>query len=206
MKSCWFQIANTEKQLWALIHSKGLLHSDVRDFYHKVCLSYESFILNDHELTELQDVEYSLWKLHYKHIDEFRKRTKRSSTNSESTTSDEKHIEGFKSFLLKATEFYKRLIVKIRSHYGLPEESSLYKRGGIASSVEPTKLEKCYFLCHRFLVCLGDLARYMEQFEKSSVQKHNWSVAATYYLEAAIIWPDSGNPQNQVFMYFLILY
>ncbi|XVF87462.1 hypothetical protein PTKIN_Ptkin18bG0122200 [Pterospermum kingtungense] len=169
------EIANTEKQLWVLIHSK-----------------------------ELQDIEYSLWKLHYKHIDEFRKRTKRSSANSESMASafpsgsDDKHIEGFKSFLLKATEFYKRLIVKIRSHYGLPEESSLYKRGGIASSVEPIKLLKCHFLCHRFLVCLGDLARYMEQFEKSSVQKHNWSVAATYYLEAAIIWPDSGNPQNQL--------
>ncbi|XVF27625.1 hypothetical protein REPUB_Repub14bG0124500 [Reevesia pubescens] len=199
------EIANTEKQLWSLIHSKGLLHSDVRDLYRKVCLSYESFILNDHELNELQDVEYSLWKLHYKHIDEFRKRTKRSSGNSESTTSamtssgsGDKHIEGFKSFLLKATEFYKKLIAKIRSHYGLPEESSLYRRGGIAASVEPTKLQKCHFLCHRFLVCLGDLARYMEQFDKSSVQKHNWSVAATYYLEAAIIWPDSGNPQNQL--------
>ncbi|XVE51358.1 hypothetical protein DITRI_Ditri02bG0033900 [Diplodiscus trichospermus] len=199
------EVANTEKQLWALIHSKGLLHSDVWDLYHKVCLSYENFILNDHELKELQDVEYSLWKLHYKHIDEFRKRTKRSSVNSESTSSamapggsDDKYIEGFRLFLLKATEFYKRLIAKIRSHYGLPEESSLYKRGGIASSVEPTKLQRCYFLCHRFLVCLGDLARYMEQFEKSSVEKHNWSVAATYYLEAAIIWPDSGNPQNQL--------
>ncbi|XWS12632.1 hypothetical protein CRYUN_Cryun37aG0106700 [Craigia yunnanensis] len=192
------EIAITEKQLWALIHSKGLLHSDVWDLYHKVCLSYESFILNDHELIELQDVEYSLWKLHYKHIDEFRKRTKRSSANSESTTSDDKHIEGFNSFLLKATEFYKRLIVRIRSHYGLPEEPSLLKRRGTAASIEPTKLQKCHFLCHRFLVCLGDLARYTEQFEKSSVQKHNWSVAATYYLEAAIIWPDSGNPQNQL--------
>ncbi|XP_022715864.1 protein SMG7L-like isoform X2 [Durio zibethinus] len=198
------EIASIEKQLWALIHSKGLLHSDVRDLYHKVCLSYESFILNDHELTEVQDVEYSLWKLHYKHIDEFRKRIKRSSANSEGTTSamppsgsDDKHIEGFKSFLVKATEFYKKLIVKVRRHYGLPEESSLFKRGGNIASVEPTKLQKCHFLCHRFLVCLGDLARYMEQFEKSSVQKHNWSVAATYYLEAAIIWPDSGNPQNQ---------
>ncbi|XVE88067.1 hypothetical protein DITRI_Ditri19aG0038800 [Diplodiscus trichospermus] len=200
-----FEIANTEKQLWALIHSKGLLNSDVRDLNHKVCLSYESFFLDDHEVTELQDVEYSLWKLHYKHIDEFRKRTKRSSINSEVTTSamspsgsDDKHMEGFKSFLLRGTEFYKKLIVKIRSHYGLPEESSLFKRDGITASVEPTKLQKCDFLCHRFLVCLGDLARYMEQFEKSGVQKHNWSVAATYYLEAATIWPESGNPQNQL--------
>ncbi|KAK8504021.1 hypothetical protein V6N13_092749 [Hibiscus sabdariffa] len=202
---CLLEIANTEKQLWALILTKGLLHSDVRDLYLKVCSSYESFILGDHELTELQDVEYSLWKLHYKHIDEFRKRKKRSSTNSESTIvavdssgSDNKCIEGFKSFLLKATEFYKTVLEKIRSHYGLPQESSSFKRGGIDASVEPTKLRKCHFLCHRFLVCLGDLARYMEQVDKSSVVQHNWSVAATYYLEAARAWPDSGNPQNQL--------
>ncbi|OMO65212.1 hypothetical protein COLO4_31452 [Corchorus olitorius] len=110
----------------------------------------------------------------------------------------DKHVEEFKSFLRKATEFYKNLIVKIRSHYGLPEESSLHKSGCNAASGEPMKLQKCHFLCHRFLVCLGDLARYMEQYEKSSVQKHNWSVAATYYLKATAIWPDSGNPQNQL--------
>ncbi|KAK8629375.1 hypothetical protein V6N13_078217 [Hibiscus sabdariffa] len=138
------EIANTEKQLWVLILTKGLLHSDVQDLYHKVCSSYESFILEDHELAELQDVEYSLWKLHYKHIDEFRKRTKRSSANSECAT--------------PAT----------------------------GSSGSDDKL------------CLGDLARYMEQVEKSSVVQHNWSVAATYYLEAARAWPDSGNPQNQL--------
>ncbi|MBA0626843.1 hypothetical protein Godav_004430 [Gossypium davidsonii] len=199
------EIANTEKHLWVLIHTKGLLHSDVRDLYHKVCLNYESFFLDDHELMKLQDVEYSLWKLHYKHIDEFRKRTKRSSANSESTMSamgsigsDNRYIDGFKSFLLKATEFYKKLIEKLRSHYGLPEESSSSKRGGINASIEPVKLRKCHFLCHRFLVCLGDLARYMEQVEQSSVLKHNWSVAAAYYLEAAMVWPDSGNPQNQL--------
>ncbi|KAE8686418.1 hypothetical protein F3Y22_tig00111064pilonHSYRG00029 [Hibiscus syriacus] len=197
-------IANTEKQLWTAILAKGLLHSDVWDLYLKVSSSYESLLLDDHELTELQDVEYSLWKLHYKHIDEFRKRTK-SSANSESATyatdssgSDNECREGFKSFLLKATEFYKKLIEKIRSRYGLPNESSSFKRGDIDASVEPTKLRKCHFLCHRFLVCLGDLARYTEQVEKSSFVQHNWSVAATYYLEAARAWPDSGNPQNQL--------
>ncbi|KAK8675461.1 hypothetical protein V6N13_033527 [Hibiscus sabdariffa] len=130
---------------------------------------------------------------------------KRSSINSESTIvavdssgSDNKCIEGFKSFLINATEFYKKVLEKIRSHYGLPKESSSFKRDGIDASVEPTKLRKCHFLCHRFLVCLGDLARYMEQVDKSSDVQHNWSVAATYYLKAARAWPDSGNPQNQL--------
>lgn len=193
-----------------LIYSKSLLHSDVQDLYRKVRSSYEKIILNDHELVELQDVEYSLWKLHYKHIDEFRKTLKKSSADGESTKlvlkqnagnvqrSDDKHIVGFKSFLSEATEFYQNLIVKIRKCSSLSEDSFLYKKGGTSTSFEP-KMQKCQFLCHRFLVCLGDLARYREQYEKPDVQKHNWSVAASHYLEATMIWPDSGNPQNQVF-------
>jgi hypothetical protein len=202
--------------LWTLIYSKSLLHSDVQDLYRKVRSSYEKIILNDHELVQLQDVEYSLWKLHYKHIDEFRKTIKKSSADGESTNlvlkknagnvqrSDDKYIVGFKSFLSEATEFYQNLIVKIRECYSCSEDSLLYKKGGTSTSFEP-KMQKCQFLCHRFLVCLGDLARYREQYEKPDVQKHNWSVAASHYLEATMIWPDSGNPQNQVFPIILFL-
>lgn len=203
------EVGNTEKQLWALIYSKSILHSDVQDLYRKVRSSYEKIILNDHELVELQDVEYSLWKLHYKHIDEFRKTIKKSSADGESSKlvlkqnagnvqrSDDKHIVGFKSFLSEATEFYQNLIVKIRKCYSHSEDSLLYKKDGTSTSFEP-KMQKCQFLCHRFLVCLGDLARYREQYEKLDVQKPNWSVAASHYLEATMIWPDSGNPQNQL--------
>lgn len=206
-----FKVSNKEKQLWVLIHTKGLLQSDVQELYRKVRSSYEKMILSDYEQLELQDVEYSLWKLHYKHIDEFRKRIKKNST-SESTKSgelhDAKHVEGFKLFLSEATEFYRNLIVKIKAYYGLPEESSFDRKGGNTSSYEPKKIKKCQFLCHRFLVCLGDLARYREQYQKSDMQSHEWSMAATHYMEATAIWPDSGNPQNQVldiFSFFLLL-
>ena len=194
-------MANKEKQLWVLIHTKGILHTDVQELYRKVRSTYEKIILNNYEQSELQDVEYSLWKLHYKHIDEFRKGIKKSST-TESTKSAESyktnHIEGFKLFVSEAIEFYQNLIVKARKAFRLPEEASFYRKGGIPSSSEPKKMQKCQFLCHRFLVCLGDLARYREQYEKPEVQKHNWSMAATHYMEATVIWPDSGNPQNQV--------
>lgn len=195
------EVSNKEKQLWVLIHTKGLLQSDVQELYRKVRSSYEKMILSDYEQLELQDVEFSLWKLHYKHIDEFRKIIKKIST-SESTKSgelhDTKHVEGFKLFLSEATEFYRNLIVKIKRCYGLPEESSFDRKGGNTSSYEPKKIKKCQFLCHRFLVCLGDLARYREQYQKSDMQNHNWSMAAIHYMEATVIWPDSGNPQNQL--------
>lgn len=204
------EIINVEKQLWALILSKGLLHADVGDLYRKACSSYEKIILNDLELLELQNVEFSLWKLHYKHIDEFRKRIRQSSANLESSkvamplkvsnvqNNNDKHIIRFKSFLSEATEFYQDLIIKIRRCYGLPEEPLFYKKADISSSVELIKMNKYRFLCHRFLVCLGDLARYRELYEKTDIEKHNWAVAATYYSKATFIWPDSGNPQNQL--------
>ncbi|CAJ1961704.1 unnamed protein product [Sphenostylis stenocarpa] len=202
-------IGNSEKQLWALIHSKGLLHSDAQDLYRKVRSSYEIKILSNHMLSELQDVEYSLWKLHYKHIDEFRKMIKKSSGNVESKTSgmpqnyvvhgdNDNHLKLFKIFLTEAIEFYQTLIVKLRKHYGVPVEALFYKKGWNSASVEPDVMQKCQYLCHRCLVCMGDLSRYKQQCENPDIQNHNWSVAATHYLEATRIWPDSGNPQNQL--------
>lgn len=200
------EVANTDKQLVTLIHSKGLLCPEVQELYHRVCSSYEKILLNDYDQAELQDVEYSLWKLHYRHIDEFRKRIKKSSVSDNTMPqsganvqrSSDNHIEGFKSFLLEAMAFYRNLVVKIKRYYGLPEESSFAKEGYMSTTLEPNKKQKYQFLCHRFLVCLGDLARYKEQYENFGAQEHNWSVAVSHYLEATMIWPDSGNPQNQL--------
>lgn len=205
------QVVNAEKQLWALIHSKGLLRIDVQDLYRKARCGYENMILNDHEAMELQDVEYCLWKLHYKHIDEFRRKIRHISGSTETKkpgtlqdvanvqNSIDDHLEGFKSFLSEASEFYKNLIKKLKLSCGLPEEMLLDHMDDSSLLVEPTKFHKCKYTCHRFLVCLGDLARYRELCQKSDNRYCKWSVAATYYFEAASICPDSGNPQNQVF-------
>ncbi|KAJ6416613.1 hypothetical protein OIU84_002471 [Salix udensis] len=205
------EVANLEKQLRTLVHTRGLIYSNVQDLYRKICSSYEKIILNDHRLEELQDIEYSLWKLHYRHIDDFRKRiNKISAYGGETETlvtpqskvaaqrSSDNHVDGFKSFLSEATGFYQNLIFKIRRYYDLPEDFSFHRSGANSASAEPKKMQKLQFLCHRFLVCLGDLARYREQCERSDTQNHKWSVAVAHYFEATIIWPDSGNPQNQL--------
>ncbi|KAM1959463.1 hypothetical protein FF1_004936 [Malus domestica] len=197
------EVATKENQLWGVVHSKGLLNSEVQDLYCEVRSGYENLILSDHEQLEFQDIEYSLWKLHYKHIDEFRKRLKGSSVNAESKNMvvlrNDIHIEGFKLFLSEAIEFYQNMIGKISKRKSLPEESVINRKGGgDLTFAGQKKMQKCQFLCHRFLVCLGDLARYREQYEKPDVQTRNWSVAATHYLEAAATWSDSGNPHNQL--------
>ena len=78
------EVANTETQSWVLIHSKGLLHSDIQDMYQKGHSSYVEIIPNEKETERPQDVEYSLWTLHYKRIDESHKRIHQSSASWES--------------------------------------------------------------------------------------------------------------------------
>ncbi|KAK6917579.1 Telomerase activating protein Est1-like, N-terminal [Dillenia turbinata] len=204
------EIVNTEKQLWASIRAKGILQGDVRDLYRKARSSYEKVILNDKDSVECNDIEYSLWKLHYKHIDEFRGMLRRGSTGSSESnkvgtsnsanlqTDSDMHLKEFRSFLSEASEFYNDLMKKLRRSFGLLEEPMLSEDGGDDRTIEPAKLHKCQFLCHRFLICLGDLARYKELYEKPEFQKRNWSIAAIYYLRATRTWPNSGNPHNQL--------
>lgn len=195
-QNSFFEVVNTEKLLWATIQHKGISHSEVQDLYIKVRSGYEKIILNDYQQVDLQEVEYSLWKLHYKHIDEYRKKIKKVSVGTESTNNLNSHVEGFKLFLSKVAEFYKDLIAKFKKTCGLSEETLLLKKSGGSVCTEPEILQKCHYVCHRFLVCLGDLSRYVELCKKPDVQK--WGVAATYYLEATTVWPHSGNPQNQL--------
>ena len=75
------EVANTETQSWVLIRSKGLLHSDIQDMYQKGHSSYVEIIPNEKETERPQDVEYSLWTLHYKRIDESHKRIHQSSAS-----------------------------------------------------------------------------------------------------------------------------
>jgi protein SMG7 len=60
-------------------------------------------------------------------------------------------------------------------------------------------VKRCQLSCHRCLIFLGDLARYKEVHGNGhDTRSIDFSVAAGYYLQAASLWPPSGNPHNQV--------
>ncbi|KAI3939633.1 hypothetical protein MKX01_038588 [Papaver californicum] len=199
VKNVIVEAVNAEKQLWQLIHSKGPINTDVQELYLKARSSYEEIIVNDHELAELQDIEYSLWKLHYKHIDECHNRIREASVQRKSANLEsETLLEGLKSFVSEATDSYQDLIAKIRRSYGLPKDVSVSNGVGISKSIESADIGRCRFSCHRSLVFLGDLARYRELYGNPDAQGRKWSTAARHYLNASLIWPDSGNPQNQL--------
>ncbi|KAL9671062.1 hypothetical protein QQ045_008626 [Rhodiola kirilowii] len=198
------KVVNLDKQLWKCVQSTGLMSSQSQLLYKQACSCFEKLVQCEMEFSEIQDVEYSLWKLHYKHIDEFRKRIRQKGTNVGSPRppkppngatgrqNSTNLTEGFKLFLSEATKFYQDILLKVRKHYGFLED-----KFDMVIQSEAT-IRKCQFMCHRFLICIGDLARYKELHDNNDTRNRNWSVSATYYMKATVIWPDGGNSQNQL--------
>ena len=191
---------------------KGPFDSSVRSLQNSLREKYELVILEDHELAEAHEVEQAIWRLHYKQIDEFRAKIKKinyaASTNKSGTQRDSvlKILAAFKSFLAEVTGFYHNLILKLRAKNGLPQDYSTFESSDTVSTVgddneRKLRVKRCQLSCHRCLIFLGDLARYKEVHGNAhDTRAIDFSVAAGYYLEAASLWPPSGNPHNQVFV------
>ncbi|KAK7838909.1 protein smg7 [Quercus suber] len=175
--------------------------------------NYESIILEDHGFSEQHNIEYALWQLHYKRIEELRGHFSSALASAGSNTSQ--GVKGparpdritkirlqFKTFLSEATGFYHELILKIRDKYGLPlgyfsEESEnriVMEKDGKKSA----EMKKGLISCHRCLIYLGDLARYKGLYGEGDSKSREFAAASSYYLQAASLWPSSGNPHHQL--------
>ncbi|KAK6127253.1 hypothetical protein DH2020_038979 [Rehmannia glutinosa] len=143
----------------------------------KICENYEAIILEDHAFSEQHDVEYALWQLHYRRIEELRAlfNAALASVGSAASQNGKGPVRTgpdrltkiriqFKTFLSEATGFYHDLMLKIRAKYGLPlgyfsddhdSQIPMSKDGNKSSEVK-----KGLISCHRCLIYLGDLARY----------------------------------------------
>nr|XP_029117225.1 protein SMG7 isoform X2 [Elaeis guineensis] len=174
--------------------------------------NYEAIILEDHEFSEKHEIEYALWQLHYRRIEEFRAHINAAASSGGVTTLQVKSpvqpdrikkIRAiFKGFLLEATGFYHDLILKIRTKYGLPldyfsdaPESQITLEKDEKNSFE---IKKGLISCHRCLIYLGDLARYKGLYGEGDSVSRDYAAASGYYLQAASLWPSSGNPHHQL--------
>lgn len=177
--------------------------------------NYEAIILEDHAFSEQHDIEYSLWLLHYRRIEELRALFNAALTSAGSTTSPNGKVQvrvgpdrltkirtQVKTFLSETTGFYHDLMLKIRSKYGLPlgyfcvdpeNQMTLSKDGKKFSEVK-----KGLISCHRCLIYLGDLARYKGLYGEGDSKARDFAAACSYYTQASSLWPSSGNPQHQV--------
>ncbi|KAK1428913.1 hypothetical protein QVD17_17753 [Tagetes erecta] len=169
--------------------------------------NYESILLEDHAFSEQHDIEYALWQLHYKRIEELRAHYNSAQASAPQIAKSmarsgpdriTKIRSQFKTFLSEATGFYHDLMVKIRAKYGLSlgymsDDSQNDKDGN-----ESIDLKKGLISCHRCLIYLGDLARYKGLYAEGDSKTRDFATASSYYKEAATLMPSSGNPHHQL--------
>lgn len=174
--------------------------------------NFETIILEDHDFSEKHGVEYSLWQLHHRKIDEYRAHLSAASAAAQGgkvpsrPDRTKKIFSSFKSFLSEASGFYHDLILKIRAKYGLPlgyfsegpENQAILSKDIKKSS----DTKKALISCHRCLIFLGDLARYKGMYGEGDSASRDYAAASSYYMQAASLWPSSGNPHHQVFLSF----
>ncbi|GAB4851745.1 hypothetical protein Ancab_031147 [Ancistrocladus abbreviatus] len=176
--------------------------------------NYEAIILEDRDFAEQHELEYELWQLHYKRIEELRAHFSTAVASTGAATPQNgkggaarpdrvaKIRSQFKTFLSEATGFYHELMVKIRAKYGLPlgyfsddpENQIVLSKDGNRSA----ELKKGLISCHRCLIYLGDLARYKGLYGEGESKTRDFAAASSYYLQASSLWPSSGNPHHQL--------
>ncbi|KAL6854588.1 hypothetical protein ACP4OV_019150 [Aristida adscensionis] len=166
--------------------------------------NFEKIILADHDFSEKHEIEYLLWQLHYKRIEEFRRNinsagSAASQSGKNNTNADRiRRIKSaFRSFLSEASGFYHDLMSKIKSNYGLP--LGYFSEGPEnAEDKKTAEVKKGLMSCHRCLIYLGDLARYKSLHGDGDSANREYAAASSYYKEAASICPSSGNPHHQL--------
>lgn len=176
--------------------------------------NYEAIVLEDHAFSEQHEIEYALWQLHYRKIEELRARFNAAiaSSGSNSQTGKGPPRNGsdnitkirmqFKTFLSEATGFYHDLIVKVRAKYGLSlggfSDDPGEQTPSLNDANKSIEMKKGLISCHRCLIYLGDLARYRGLYGEGDAKARDLAAASSYYLQASSLWPSSGNPHHQL--------
>ncbi|CAF2340684.1 unnamed protein product [Brassica napus] len=174
--------------------------------------NYEAIVLEDHTFSEEHNIEFTLWQLHYKRIEDFRSHINALLASSNSNAQNSKgpsmadrvaNIKlQFRTFLSEATGFYHERILKIRSKYGLPlgyfSENQDSQNLADKDGKKFAEVQKGLVSCHRCLIYLGDLARYKGLYGEGDSKNREHAAASSYYLQAASLLPGSGNPHHQL--------
>lgn len=116
----------------------------------------------------------------------------------------------FRTHLSSATGYYYHLLFRLQQEFGLkfhgildfnlmPEQKTVVRKLGIQNAAKkrdfsPAVQTWATWACHRCLVCLGDIARYQQDFDKGLSK----SSAERFYYQAIALFPENGMPHNQL--------
>ena len=147
-----------------------------------------------------------------------------------------KLLQSFRDFLVKDEAFWIGLLVRIIGVFDVEEARSCLRILQVgqgdweldhALPRDKDTHDQAILLCHKALICYGDLARYRELYAEPSVlpvpnnapspsrprggklaprasanaktyTPKDYSRAATAYHQARLLFPDDGNPSNQL--------
>ncbi|KAJ8304270.1 hypothetical protein KUTeg_017853 [Tegillarca granosa] len=144
--------------------------------------------------------EEVLWRKVFYDIIQLIKRNRRHVRSGSSLEA------AFRTHLAAATGYYYHLLFRLQSEFGLKlhsaldfhliPESKTGKKFAYQTSkrkeISPTVSDWAKKACHRCLICLGDIARYQQDFDKG-VSK---SAAERFYHQAIALCPDNGAEGN----------
>jgi len=141
------------------------------------------------------EVDQNLWKnCFYKFIEDFRKRFRKAAQEAKAEEDLRKLTDAFRQFLASANRFYTQLLQSLQTEYKLLLDGSVpYLNDNVPNC-------RCYVTYHRCIIFLGDLARYHRDIPTSDPASliREWLNACIYYRQALALWPDNGNPHNQM--------
>ncbi|XP_067932030.1 nonsense-mediated mRNA decay factor SMG5-like [Watersipora subatra] len=113
-------------------------------------------------------------------------------------------ITSYHTHLMAASGFYNHLLFKLQYEFKLKMETMVdcfYRRYSSAAEFDSgtTKYSEKAVLwaekaIHRCLMYLGDLARYMKEYDGN----RSWIIAQRYYYQALHYLPENGMPHNQL--------
>ncbi|XP_046373242.1 nonsense-mediated mRNA decay factor SMG5-like [Haliotis rufescens] len=118
----------------------------------------------------------------------------------------------YRTHLASATGYYQHLLFRLQQEFGLklsgildfhlvadPKPVKKHSSSSSSSSSSSKKtpqsvIEWAQRACHRCLICLGDIARYQQDFDHGV----SGATAERYYYQAIMLFPDIGMPHNQL--------
>ncbi|XP_010493000.1 PREDICTED: protein SMG7 isoform X2 [Camelina sativa] len=209
-KSLFDKTIELENKRWKAVQDRNPFDLNL---WHQIRENYEAILFEDHAFSEQHNIELILWQLHYKRIENCRGHI--NAFLSSSSSSAAHNVKGpsrldqlaklklqFRTLLSEATGFYHDLISKIRSKYGLPlgyfSEDQASQNMADKDGKKLAEVKKGLVSCHRCLIYLGDLARYKGLYGEGDSKNREYAAASSYYLQAASLWPGSGNPHHQL--------
>lgn len=180
---------------------KDLLNSDVTTIRIRLKDYCERLMFTD-PVEYGRKAEELMWrKVYYDVIQSFKQQKKKTQG------SDADY--GLQIHLLSGIGNYHHLLLRLQTEFHLNLEGKIeipfiwhqqgikkdhWKKYQHSTELEENVNEWVHQACHRFLVCLGDLARYMSEMGQNS----SGHTAKRYYYQALSFDPTMGMPHNQL--------